>query len=101
MAGTSQELDPPQDSGLRVTKVDQFRAGRLARAREKTLSAVQRSLWCVRRGVSAACLPMIQRLRRGEIIAFAVLILAVARFLYFPHAGPFFQGDTIFLLGHR
>jgi hypothetical protein len=43
---------------------------------------------------------MNERQRRATI-AFFVLILIVDWFLYFRHAGHFFQADTIFLIGHR
>ena len=41
------------------------------------------------------------RPRRPLIIGFFALLLVVDWFLYFRHAGHFFQGDTIFLLNHR
>jgi hypothetical protein len=40
--------------------------------------------------------------RQGlKIVAFFALLLLIDSFLYFRHAGHFFQGDTIFLLNHR
>jgi hypothetical protein len=39
--------------------------------------------------------------RRVQIVGFFAVLLAVDWFLYFRHAGHFFQGDTIFLLNHR
>ena len=44
---------------------------------------------------------MIQGSLRLKIIAFFVLLLIVDWFLYFRHAGHFFQGDTVFLINHH
>jgi len=44
---------------------------------------------------------VMDRPRRPLIIGFFALLLVVDWFLYFRHAGHFFQGDTIFLLNHR
>src|SRR5262245_18680448 len=44
---------------------------------------------------------MIRRQRRIQLIAFFVLLLVLDWFLYFRHAGHFFQGDTVYLLNHR
>src|SRR5262245_28410264 len=38
---------------------------------------------------------------RLKIIVFCAVILVVDWFLYFRHAGHFFQGDTVFLLNNR
>jgi hypothetical protein len=39
--------------------------------------------------------------RNVRIVGFFAFLLAVDWFLYFRHAGHFFQGDTIFLIDHR
>src|SRR5215813_12955114 len=39
--------------------------------------------------------------RSVRVVGFFAVLLAVDWFLYFRHAGHFFQGDTIFLLDHR
>ena len=44
---------------------------------------------------------MIERQYRYKVLAFFALLLIVDWFLYFRHAGHFFQGDTVFLLNHR
>src|SRR5262245_54381766 len=44
---------------------------------------------------------MIRTQRRTNIIGFFILLLVIDWFLYFRHAGHFFQGDTIFLIDHR
>jgi hypothetical protein len=44
---------------------------------------------------------MTQRGPRFKLIAFFGLLLVVDWFLYFRHIAHFFQGDTVFLLGHR
>jgi hypothetical protein len=44
---------------------------------------------------------MIQTRQRLKIIVFCAVILVVDWFLYFRHAGHFFQGDTVFLINNR
>jgi hypothetical protein len=44
---------------------------------------------------------MIGPRRRTPLIAFFILLFVVNWFLYFRHAGHFFQGDTVYLLNHR
>jgi hypothetical protein len=49
---------------------------------------------------SASGIPLQSR-RRTQVILFFALLLTIDWFLYFRHAGHFFQADTIFLLDHR
>src|SRR5437879_5364607 len=44
---------------------------------------------------------MTQRQRRIAVASFFVFLLIVDWFLYFRHAGHFFQADSIFLLDYR
>jgi hypothetical protein len=52
-------------------------------------------------GAAAAASPDGNSKPRAWNAGFFVLLLTVQFFLYFRHAGHFFQGDTIFLLNHR